>query len=402
MPYVLTTDFWGEIMGAKYAIFRTEKLKSIGNIAGMLGHMTRSRPTPNSNGAENDILIQPPALAEIKKELSYYRPRKNAVLALDILLATSPDVFKDRPDLIKEWQRASLEWVQEHFGTDNVRACIGHNDESQPHLSALVIPDYRGRLCAAHYIGSRKKLRELQTSYARAVERFGLQRGIEGSTARHVAIKEYYAMVNAIERGEEAQREELITVSLEPVTMADRMDPASYAARAVMRAAERVIKANEIIKQLARRYKDERDDAKGKLDLYWRKIWKGETPTSYKEKIQTLEENMKDLRQENRALKDERDKDCKAAYLAGKEAGKKEFREVEAVYTEQIQVLKEQGQKYNDLLAAVKKFFRENIPAQSSLRLIKNLGDLGRMEELKEIRWKNGVPGQNQQEHTIN
>lgn len=66
-----------------YAIVGVSKLKTAGNIAGMLSHMTRTRYTANSNGRENDILIAPPALPELMEEIGQYCPRKNAVLAYD-------------------------------------------------------------------------------------------------------------------------------------------------------------------------------------------------------------------------------------------------------------------------------------------------------------------------------
>lgn len=66
-----------------YAIVGVSKLKTAGNIKGVLDHMTRSRETENSNGRANDILVNPAPLPDIMEEISQYFPRKNAVLAYD-------------------------------------------------------------------------------------------------------------------------------------------------------------------------------------------------------------------------------------------------------------------------------------------------------------------------------
>lgn len=66
---------------ANFAIIGIAKLHTAGNIAGVIDHMTRQRPTANSNGRQNDILIKPPQLPEIMQEINSYLPRKNAVLA---------------------------------------------------------------------------------------------------------------------------------------------------------------------------------------------------------------------------------------------------------------------------------------------------------------------------------
>jgi hypothetical protein len=91
-------------------------------------------------------------------------------------------------------------------------------DESTPHLHATVVPivhterqrkkkeqevkrTYRKktpapRLCADD-IMSRANLKRYQNTYAEAMQKYGLQRGIEGSEAQHISTHEYYRSLMA-------------------------------------------------------------------------------------------------------------------------------------------------------------------------------------------------------------
>ena len=53
----------------------------------------------------------------------------------------------------------------------------------------------RDSLSAKEFIGGRQKMRDDQTSYAQRVADLGLERGIEGSRAKHQAVKSYYAAI---------------------------------------------------------------------------------------------------------------------------------------------------------------------------------------------------------------
>ncbi|EMQ6744775.1 plasmid recombination protein, partial [Salmonella enterica subsp. enterica serovar Infantis] len=84
------------------------------------------------------------------------------------------------------------------YGADRIITATIHRDETSPHLSAFVVPlTQDGRLSAKEFIGNRSKMTADQTSFAKAVEHLGLERGIERSRATHTSIKQHYA---AIER----------------------------------------------------------------------------------------------------------------------------------------------------------------------------------------------------------
>ncbi|MCS3039789.1 MobV family relaxase [Bacteroides thetaiotaomicron] len=66
-----------------------------------------------------------------------------------------------------------------------------HMDERTPHIHCVVVPLTRdGRLSAKEVMGDRRKLSELQDCYGKAMQnKFGLQRGIKGSTATHDSVR---------------------------------------------------------------------------------------------------------------------------------------------------------------------------------------------------------------------
>lgn len=104
-------------------------------------------------------------------------------------------------------------WLADKYGADRIITATVHRDETSPHLSAFVVPlTADGRLSAKDFIGNRSKMTADQTSFAKAVQHLGLERGIERSRATHTSIKQHYA---AIERGIKNQVE-ISPEALEP------------------------------------------------------------------------------------------------------------------------------------------------------------------------------------------
>lgn len=126
--------------------------------------------------------------------------RKDAVVLVELLLSASPEFFdsieKDRRKLAKhpkflDWCKTTREWVASEFG-ENVVDLSLHMDESTPHFHCLTVPLTKdGRLCAKE-ITSRENMQGRQTSYAKAVERFELNRGVsaEITKRRHIRLRE--------------------------------------------------------------------------------------------------------------------------------------------------------------------------------------------------------------------
>ena len=189
--------FGGGVMA--YAILRTAKLKSFGEIGGSLSHNYRTRPTPNANPIrtpDNSHSVSKSYLVMdgIKQRLPD-KVRSNAVLCVEFLITASPewDGWKNQ-EKEQEFFKRSVEWLEKRHGKENVIATSIHRDETTPHLIAYVVPiDGRGKLNARSFLGGRAALSKMQTDFHSKVKDLGLERGLEGSKAEHKTVKEFYA-----------------------------------------------------------------------------------------------------------------------------------------------------------------------------------------------------------------
>ena len=323
-------------MADLFAIVGIAKLKTAGNIAGVLAHMTRQRETPNSNGRANDILIPPQNTAEIMEYINSFSPRKNAVLAYDMLLTASPDFFTGKSESdIRAWAETSLQWVAGKFGKENIKAAVIHRDEQTIHISLCVVAEHENKLNARFYTGGREKMRQLWTEYAQAVKQFGLKRGREFSPAEHKSIKQYYADVK---RGEELGKGRNFRADeLPPPSVGDRIAPAEYAAKLINHVANHYRKQNGNLLSALRATEKELEQIKNR------------TATERK-LLKQIRENPEIIAELKTALATERG-------------------------------------KYKKLVTAVKMFFRRNVSKNDSLRKPERLGDLLTVPELqKDLR----------------
>lgn len=127
--------------------------------------------------------------------------RKDAVTHLNVILTGSHEEMKiigENPEKLTQWMNENYRFVCERFGGRNVVDFTLHMDERTPHIHCVVVPLTKdGRLSAKEVMGDRRKLSELQDCYGKAMQKkFGLQRGIKGSTATHDSVREYYARIN--------------------------------------------------------------------------------------------------------------------------------------------------------------------------------------------------------------
>ena len=150
---------------------------------------------------------------------------KNQVLALNVLLTSDGEALRRLADerRLNEWAEASIGWAKQTFGEENVVGAHLHMDEQTPHLHVTVVPivtterkrkasearatkRYRtkpknGPRLSADDIMTRENLTRFQDTYAEAMARFGLERGIGGSEARHVDQHEYYRQCQIKKKG---------------------------------------------------------------------------------------------------------------------------------------------------------------------------------------------------------
>jgi hypothetical protein len=187
-----------------YAIMRCKKLATMGSVASSLQHCYRERDTPNADASrtpDNEHRAAQSTSEAMGKlrELLPAKRRKDAVLAVEYVLTASPDWWKkaSQPQQAAFFDQAH-QWLADKYGADRVIVATIHRDEISPHLSAFVVPlTQDGRLSAKEFIGSKAKMTRDQTMFAAAVAGLGLERGIEGSKARHTRIQAFY---EALER----------------------------------------------------------------------------------------------------------------------------------------------------------------------------------------------------------
>lgn len=191
-------------MAEAFAILRTKKLKTPGNVAGSASHIERSRPTHNARpGVANEWLAGGPGMYAQAKQIwdGIPKMRSDAVRGIEVLMTASPEAFQDGLDL-DAWKAQSMTWLRKQFkGAQIVGACL-HLDESTPHIQAIIVPtdlkpDGTLQLNCKKYLGGAAKLSAMQTSYAGAVAGLGLKRGVQGSKAKHTRIEQFYRSINA-------------------------------------------------------------------------------------------------------------------------------------------------------------------------------------------------------------
>lgn len=182
-----------------YAIMRSKKLSSMGSVAASLQHCFRERETPN---ARSDLTPRNSHLSATStdqamgklRELLPEKRRKDAVLVVEYVMTASPDWWKTAsPAQQQQFFDNSVQWLSDKYGAKNIFSASVHLDEQTPHLSAFVAPiTADGRLSAKEFIGSKAKMTADQTSFAKAVQSLGLERGIEGSHATHQRVQSFY------------------------------------------------------------------------------------------------------------------------------------------------------------------------------------------------------------------
>lgn len=141
----------------------------------------------------------------------------NQVKAIRVLLTGSNKDMKQMEvdGQLDGWCNDSLQWLRETYGERNLVSAVLHMDEKTPHIHATIVPIVTGerrkakqdeqngkkkyrkkspqdvRLCADDVM-ARHKLKHYQDTYAQAMSKYGLQRGIDGSLAKHISTMQYY------------------------------------------------------------------------------------------------------------------------------------------------------------------------------------------------------------------
>lgn len=208
--------------------------KGAGNDNSMSLHIERDSHPKNANESRthlNKELIKFPEGVTNRTEAIQHRLKnaelkrkigKNQVQAIRIVLSGSAeDMERIRQEgKLDEWCSDSLDYLKKEFGEKNIVSAVLHDDEQTPHIHVTLVPIVTGerrklknkdkeqqedptkkrykkkntdaaRLCADDVM-ARDKLVQYQDNYAEAMAKFGLERGIRGSDARHVGTQQYY------------------------------------------------------------------------------------------------------------------------------------------------------------------------------------------------------------------
>ena len=205
-----------------YTVLHLEKAK--GNDSAMSAHIERTIHPKNADASRShlnkELIVYPESIKNRTSAIQYrldnaHLKRKigtNQVRAIRVLLSGTHEVMKtiEENKQLNNWCNDNLNWIKETFGEENLVSAVLHMDEKTPHIHATIVPIVTGerrkandsqtykkknlnnnRLCADD-IMARNKLKHYQNTYAMAMAKYGLRRGIEGSEAKHISTTEYY------------------------------------------------------------------------------------------------------------------------------------------------------------------------------------------------------------------
>jgi len=210
--------------------------KSPGNEFAMTDHIERKKIHPNVDPERihlNKELIKFPEGVNDRTEAIQHRLEtaglkrqigKNQVQVIRVMLSGSPEDMEriQNEGKLDDWCRDNIDWLKKTYGEENVVAATLHMDETTPHIHASVVPIVTGerrqkpsmkkseqeqtekpkrkykkkdpnrvRLCCDDVM-AKAKLIEYQDTYAEAMAKYGLERGVKGSDARHITLTEFY------------------------------------------------------------------------------------------------------------------------------------------------------------------------------------------------------------------
>ena len=231
-------------MNLNYAIFRSEPIMTLPDLAQIGSHNKREKKAYNSNPdikkelSHNNIELVPLSdkyvkgfyniTLEYKKEHDERMKTERAdrkktfnqmlngsknCVADELLFTASKEFFKNmsRED-IKEWADTCMEFVYKDLGykKEQVLHATVHMDEKTPHIHCVVVPlvkklDKRSNtkrctISKKQYIKDKLHLSELQDKYHKRLtdKGYDLERGIKGSDNKHIKIKEYKKITKKI------------------------------------------------------------------------------------------------------------------------------------------------------------------------------------------------------------
>jgi len=238
-------------MNLNYAIFRSEPIYTLQDLAQIGSHNKREKQAYKSNPdiklelKNNNIELVPLAdkyfkgfynitkeyrkehdermkteREDRKKTFNQMLNKSKNVVADELLFTATHTFFKNMEENdIKEWANTCMQFVYKDLGYNKsqvLHATI-HMDEETPHLHCVVVPlikkfDKRTNtekytISKKHYMKSGEYISELQDKYWKRMNDngFKLERGIKNSDNEHISIKEFKKLTRKLDARMEKQ-----------------------------------------------------------------------------------------------------------------------------------------------------------------------------------------------------
>ena len=231
-------------MNLNYAIFRSEPIMTIPDLAQIGSHNKREKKAYNSNPdikqelSKNNIELVPltekyvkgfynltneyrkqheekqkTERTDRKKTFNQMLNKSRNVVADELLFTATSEFFKEMTiDDIKDWANTCMEFVYNDLGytKEQVLHSVVHLDEKTPHIHCVVVPlvkkfdnrtnTERYTITKKEYIKDKIHLSQLQDMYhKRLVDKgYDLERGIKGSDNQNINIKQYKQMTKKL------------------------------------------------------------------------------------------------------------------------------------------------------------------------------------------------------------
>lgn len=187
-----------------YAVVHMMKIKS-GAVGGIQSHNNREHePKTNpdvdmSRSEDNyDLISCDNYKRSIKEKLSNLvessrAVRKDAVVVCNFIVTSDNETMNALgADRQREFFQDSVKWFSDRYGADRVLNATVHMDETTPHLHIGVMPITQDGRLSAKAIFTKTEMKAIQTEFARDVgEKYGLERGVEGSDRTHLSEIRY-------------------------------------------------------------------------------------------------------------------------------------------------------------------------------------------------------------------
>jgi hypothetical protein len=318
-----------------YAICRIAKQKRP-NLPAVQGHNMRTIEVPHRNveGSFNRVVGDPTMTTEelvdkqidkLKSENSFSTIRKDAVLAVELMLSASPEYFRPNEpekwgeydkEKTDEWLKTTITFLEDKYKKSRIVEVTLHLDEATPHIHAIILPvvsttkkkrrtkeqikngedakTYKSLSLSAKDLFNKSALVQLQTDYADALEPLGLERGLRGSKVSHEKSKSQYSLIHA------PSIEDAYKVKYPKIESPPTFKKETWVGRtqtlinnSIDKQLLKLTESNKRLKALAESYKQRYIAEKQRTRAFWHMF---DSPADAETKFKLLEEQVAELK----------------------------------------------------------------------------------------------------------